>query len=115
MTTPYFMVSHSLSDLAKLQSVHCATALIVLQSHLNTESHEILHWLPVDLRIAQTSYLLPLFLCIVPLVSDAPLLIQPSVSVAAGSRAFRSAAPNIWNPLSSAVRIAGESLTSFRS
>ena len=118
-----------------LQRVQNTLARVVLQSDRSIPSTSLLqqlHWLPIDKRInfklatlifkAQTThsptYLATLLHPYIPSrslrSSDQQLLQSHYVKTNFGSRAFRSAAPSIWNSLPLHIRSAS-SLNAFKS
>ena len=127
------LIGTTASNIMKLQRVQNAMARIVTRQHGHrgtTQSFANLHWLPIMSRIdfkvativfkilttSQPSYLADL---ISPLVSRRPglrsnepgTLSVPRTKLVIGDRAFRSAAPSIWNRLPADIRTSRSSLT----
>ena len=120
----------------KLQRVQTTLARVILASphsrKTSAESLRQLHWLPIQHRISfkiamltykilnsgEPGYLRNLLSFYVPVRTlrsmDSCFLAEPRVSSAIGSRAFRSAAPKLWNQLAVDVRFV-TSITTFRS
>ena len=122
----------SQANLNKLQRIQNTLAKLVDPSHTrSSEALHTLHWLPVrqciNFKIATLTFKLqqhnsPAYLAslIQPYVPSRALrshgqqlLAQPHVRTSIGSRAFRAAAPKIWNSLPLLTRLS-PSLESFK-
>ena len=114
------------SNLLKLQRVQNSLARVDLATtHTRTDNAlNVLHWLPIHHRISfkiasltykvlnskEPSYLADLLSPYVPArtlrSSNSNFLVEPMAHTVFGSRAFRSAAPKIWNRLPDRIRSA---------
>ena len=122
----------SQANLNKLQRIQNTLAKLVDPSHTHSsDALHTLHWLPVRQRInfkiatltfklllhSSPAYLANLIQPYVPSRAlrshEQQLLAQPRVRTSIGSRAFRVAAPKIWNSLPLLIRLS-PSLESFK-
>ena len=126
----------SASNLHKLQMVQNALARTITRSPRSVSTSQLLcnlHWLPIHKRIhfkvATLTYMVlstqqPAYLYNLSLISyhqpgrllrssSQSLLHVPRIKTDFGRRAFSSAAPQIWNPIPTAIR-GSQSLDSFK-
>ena len=120
-------------NISKLQRAHNVLARVVIRSHRRTSADALqhkLHWLPIENRIVLKLVLLtyktlligsPSYLSTFDNVqpprtlhsSNSNLLCATRIKTVTGSRAFRCAAPAIWNSLPADIKSAC-SIESFR-